>query len=427
MNQRRRRTAGARIVALVVIIVAVALALTVLVLRQVMLRDLDARIDRALVQETMELNEFIDSNDPEPDESQVGFARRMLTSYLETNVTDADESLIAVQNGEAFLQSRQAHADLTSIVSRFDGLLTPTFFDETSPAGSVRILVQPLTNGDDQIGLLVVSWFVDAEYRRVDSTIWEAAGVAFAALLISSGLAWFVVRRMMRPVGLLADMAHDITEHDLSQRLPVQGTDEIASLIESFNRMLDRLEQALDSQRQFLDDAGHELRTPLTVVRGHLELADEPEKLAACRELLVGEVDRMSRLVEDLILLAKAEEFDFLRLEPVDVDDFMRELMPRLERLGKHDWHLAAAPLGIVAADQERLTQAMLNLAANAARHSPESSRIAIGAAFENSSLSLWVRDNGEGIAQDDLRWCGDRDPGSVRRGRCPHQADGVE
>ena len=106
--------------------------------------------------------------------------------------------------------------------------------------------------------------------------------------------------------------------------------------------MLDRLEAAFVGQRQFLDDAGHELKTPLTVLRGHLELLDNgsPEEVAATRELLLDEIDRMSRLVGDLILLAKSDRPDFLRARPVDLTGLTTDLVAKARGLGARDWVL---------------------------------------------------------------------------------------
>ena len=109
------------------------------------------------------------------------------------------------------------------------------------------------------------------------------------------------------------------------------GNDDITALTRTVNGMLDRLESAFVGQRQFLDDAGHELKTPLTVLRGHLELLDvgSPEEVAETRELLLDEVDRMSRLVGDLILLAKSDRPDFVSPRPVDLRDSPSTCSPR--------------------------------------------------------------------------------------------------
>ena len=118
-----------------------------------------------------------------------------------------------------------------------------------------------------------------------------------------------------RPAAALGDTARSISETDLSRRIPVTGNDEIAELARTFNAMLDRLERAFATQRAFVSDASHELRTPITIVRGHLELlGDDPEERRETVALVTDELDRMSRFVDDLLLLARAEREDFLRV-----------------------------------------------------------------------------------------------------------------
>jgi two-component system OmpR family sensor kinase len=159
------------------------------------------------------------------------------------------------------------------------------------------------------------------------------------------------------------------------------------------------LESAIGNQRRFLDDASHELRTPITIMRGHLELAnDDPSQLLDSRDIVLAELDRMARIVDDLLVLARAEQIDFLRRQPIDTDAFLSSLLDRSRALSSHNWLLDELAVGVIDADADRLTQAMLNLAVNAARHTPIGGDIAIGGRFEGDDFALWVRDTGEGI-----------------------------
>jgi signal transduction histidine kinase len=167
--------------------------------------------------------------------------------------------------------------------------------------------------------------------------------------------------------------------------------------------MLDRLEQVVGTQRTFLDDAGHELRTPITIIRGHLELAgDDPERFAASRTVVMAELDRMSRIVGDLLTLAKAEQVDQLARRPVDVDELVTDLRDRMRHLGPQQIEVDALAAGVVQLDPDRITQAVLNLAANAVRHTPPDGTVAIGSRFTDDSFEIWVRDTGEGIDPSD-------------------------
>jgi hypothetical protein len=139
----------------------------------------------------------------------------------------------------------------------------------------------------------------------------------------------------------------------------VTGADDVTELTMTVNTMLDRLQWAFDTQQQFLDDAGHELRTPLTIVRGHLEVLDvgDPLEVSATRDIVLDELDRMARLVDDLVLLAQARRPDFVRFEPVDLDRLIREALDKAQALADRRWVLDAALPVVVAADAQRLTR----------------------------------------------------------------------
>jgi signal transduction histidine kinase len=249
----------------------------------------------------------------------------------------------------------------------------------------------------------VVANFVQGERDEIESAARVEAAVAGVVLVIAIGAAWVVAGRLLRPVRELTDSAQSITETDLSRRIPVEGDDEIAVLARTFNEMLDRLEGAFTAQRTFIDDAGHELRTPITIVRGHLELmGDDPEDRAQTLALVTDELDRMGRIVDDLLLLAKAEQPDFVQAEEVELSDLTTELLVKATALGDRDWRLDACGSGTMRADPQRLTQAVLNLARNAVEHTTAGAEIGLGSTRRNGEIRFWVRDTGPGIEPDE-------------------------
>jgi two-component system OmpR family sensor kinase len=223
-------------------------------------------------------------------------------------------------------------------------------------------------------------------------------------LLLASALAWVVAGRVLAPLRVLRDTAGSVGGGDFTRRISVEGNDELADLARTFNAMLDRLEAAIASQKAFISDAGHELRTPITIIRGHLDfLAEDPDERGETVELLKGELARMTRFVDDLLLLAKAERPDFLRLETVDLDLFTHEVFAKASALAPRDWRLERIGRGWVVADRQRLTQAVMNLSNNAANHTAEGDRILLGVNSVNGETRLWVRDSGPGI--DRAEW----------------------
>jgi signal transduction histidine kinase len=168
--------------------------------------------------------------------------------------------------------------------------------------------------------------------------------------------------------------------------------------------MLDRLETAFATQRQFVDDAGHELRTPITIVRGHLELLsdDDPEDRRETVELVTDELDRMSRMVNDLLLLAKAEQPDFLRPEPVEIEALTAELHAKLAAIAPRVWRVESIGKGVIVADRQRLTQAVVQLAENATKHTDTGAIVVLGTLVADGEARIWVRDTGAGIPPED-------------------------
>ena len=170
--------------------------------------------------------------------------------------------------------------------------------------------------------------------------------------------------------------------------------------------MLDRLQSAFATQEQFISDASHELRTPLTIIKGHLQVLDrqespDPAFVKQEHALVLDELDRMNRLVADLLTLARATRVDFLRKESIGLDAFLQSLAAQGPHIGERAWLLDRLPGGSLQADQDRLTQVFLNLMQNAVQHTQEGQVIALGGERTSAGVVLWVRDEGEGMSEE--------------------------
>jgi len=159
-------------------------------------------------------------------------------------------------------------------------------------------------------------------------------------------------------------------------------------------------ETAYEAQRRLLDDVRHELKTPITIVRGHLEVMDpsDPADAAAIRDLGMAELDRMTRLIGDIDLLA-AVETDKFTLTDVDLSVLTQRVGELVTVIPDHDWSIEQSADAVIRADADRLLQAWLQLADNAAKYTPAGSAIEIGSAVHAGGVQLWVRDHGPGIA----------------------------
>jgi signal transduction histidine kinase len=293
----------------------------------------------------------------------------------------------------------------------------------TPDGRTLRYVATPVqVSGDDRAGVFVAAVDLRAELAPLTDAFAGYALIAAGAWVLIAVVGWFVAGRLLRPIRSLTTAANRITASDLSERIQVVGNDDISQLTVTVNGMLDRLDGALTAQRQLLDDVGHELKTPLTIVRGHLELVDvhDPADVAASRDLAIDELDRMSGLVTDIAQLADTGRAGAIARRSGDVAALTDRIEAKATAIAERDWVVAARAEGTTELDPDRITQAMLQLAANAATHAggadaaaergpargaaPASARIEIGTAWEDVAherLRLWVRDFGSGIPHD--------------------------
>jgi signal transduction histidine kinase len=400
------RGARTRILAAFLVLLAFSTLLSVLAIRQVLFVRTGDRVDAALTQEVEEFRTLVRGRDPATGERFGTRLDLIFDTYLRRNVPGEGETLIAFVNGEVYKDEsggRGGGFPLGARLSEWARLTVPERGDVETPIGTVRYLAVPVRLEDEVRGVFVVAASLSTERDEVEDAVRLAAIVLVTVLLIASILAWVVAGRVLFPLRLLADTARSIGESDLSRRIPVSGRDEIADLSRTFNAMLDRLQAAFATQRAFVSDASHELRTPITIVRGHLELlGDDPEERRETIALVTDELDRMSRFVDDLLLLARSERDDFLRVGPLELGALTDELLDKATALGARDWRLEARGEAVLVADRQRLTQAVMGLAQNAVQHTGDGDPIWIGSAVERGEARLWVRDSGPGVAADD-------------------------
>jgi signal transduction histidine kinase len=402
--RRRLASARVRILAWVVLLLVVAGAAALLVQRRVLLGELHEEVDSALVQEVEEIRVLAAGRDPRTSELFNGNVTAIFDTFLRRNIPHEGETLLAIVSGRPYLETRGAYslgAD-EELVARWSGLTSTQRGKLSTPAGPVRYMAVPLASGSDTKGVFVVANFLETEYDEINRV--TQVVVYGTVLVLAIGIAWVLAGRVLAPVREVTETAKELTGTDLNRRIAVPDSeDEIAELARTFNLMLDRLEAAFRQQRDFLDDAGHELRTPITIIRGHLELEglDEAERRVT-RAVIRDELDRMARMVDDLLVLARAEQPDFLDRTAFDLDLLTGELFTKASALAERDWRLVSTGHGIVVADRHRLTQAMVNLLDNAARHSAPPAPIELGSEMRNGEVRLWVRDHGPGIRPGD-------------------------
>lgn len=416
-------SARARIVGWMLSVVTLALGLSIFAAWNVLLTRVDERIAAEFKHEYEELRGYAakrPTNDLED----------LLVGYLQVNVADRWEMFFTVVDGQPHHKGRaEAPAPLdedAALVARVAEAQRPETGEWPSKAGEVRYVSIPIQiKGDPRQGHFVIAIFYEHHRQEVVDAVRVLAFTSLAALAMAGAAGWFVAGRVLAPVRMVRQAAEHISDSsDLTRRLDVVGNDDVAALARTFNHMLDRLQRAFEVQREFVDDAGHELRTPITVIRGHLELmGDDPAEREETLALVTDELNRMNRIVDDLLTLAKSEQPGFLSLEEVELADLTVSVIAKARALGERDWRVDEVAEARIVADRQRLTQALMQLAANAVRHTQEGALVAAGSAVDGDSVRLWVRDGGPGVRPEDRERIFQR---FVRAGSRSHQGAGL-
>jgi signal transduction histidine kinase len=363
---RLRTTAGA------VVVVGLALLLggiaLVLVMRATLLEQVaDTARARA---------EAVDAADPRPVADDDGFVQ----------VIDADGAVVAAT-------ANVAGADAVGL----------------RPGETGRVDVVP---GEDMLAVAVAAGDRTVVAGQSADDVGEATavvtrllGIGLPVLLaVVAVTTWWTAGRALAPVEAVRAEVDEISAAELHRRVPAGGRDEISRLARTMNRMLDRLERAQTRQREFVSDASHELRSPVASIRQHAEVALAHPDRTTVPDLagtVLAEDLRVQRLVEDLLLLARADERSLrLASRPVDLDDLVLEEAARL-RAGSG---LTVVTTGVSAArvtgDAAALRRVLRNLGDNAARHA--TGVIALSAASRDGAVTVAVEDDGPGIAPAD-------------------------
>ncbi|WP_230593940.1 sensor histidine kinase [Rhodococcoides fascians] len=399
-----------KITAWIMLTTLLLLVVVLVTARNLLLRDVDVRANDDIVQEADEFRTFAaEGVDPTTTRPFVS-VERLLEVYLARQSPSLGEVMIGVVGNDVVGQPR---GDVPDALMQDPGLVRSSI-DSAQPAGVVETVSGQMRWGrvdvDDVAGTggtLFVAVFTKSGRDLVGRTMQTMALVGIVGLSLTAGVAYLVAGRILAPVRTVRTVAAEIGETDLTARVPVHGRDDIADLAETFNAMLDRLESAYTTQRQFVDDAGHELRTPITIVRGHLELmSDDPDERRKTLALVDSELGRMGRIVSDLLMLAKAEQPDFVVRKTVDVAQLVLDIESKVQTIGDRQWLLMEVAEGTCSLDAERVTQAMVQMAANAVGHTAVGSRIRLGSRFDGDGdgrvFSLWITDDGPGVRPED-------------------------
>ncbi len=274
----------------------------------------------------------------------------------------------------------------------------------------IRLLSYPIRHGDALVNIVRVGTSLRPGENMLSRLVFVLLIGAPLAVAVSIWGGWFLAGRALRPVDAMTLTARRITGGDLTQRIHTTSKDEIGRLASTFNDMISRLEISIRQTRQFSADASHELRTPLTIIKGEAELAlrkaRSPDVYREVLESNLEEIDRMSRIVDELLFLSRADLGEVtMASDPVPLDALVREIHSQAMVLGQErriETVLERVDPARVSGDEWRLRELLLNVVDNAVKYSPPGGVVHISLTTTRDRALVCVRDHGIGIAEED-------------------------
>lgn len=398
---RRRPTVRTRILATMLVATALGMTTAGLLSYQAQRAFVLEQVDAAL-RAQLELARAATSDE------DVADVRDGLERILSRTVAPQDGGSLGLVDGQA--------AYFSGIVEHFRPEQLPGFVEEAArdegtridtfdaESGAVRFLAVPVrVEGDPTDGVYVAAIDLGARLAGVDRSAALYAAVSAGVLLLTAVLGWFVAGRLLAPIRRLRDTAERISVNALGERIPVDGYDDVSRLTATVNLMLDRIGSGIEQQRGLLADLRHQLRAPLTLVRGHLELVDprDPADVDATRRVAIDEVDRMTRMIDDLARLVELG-LPAASRTVVDSATLVRDLHERVRGIAGHPWSVGRADAVPLSVDRDRILEAWLQLAQNAAQHSPAGAPIELSVVAAPDAVRLVVRDHGPGVPESE-------------------------
>ena len=275
----------------------------------------------------------------------------------------------------------------------------------------LRLYTAPLLIDDDVTGFIQVARST-ADNEQTLAHMQRLLLICDGLVVVTAAvIGWFLARTSLRPIERLSQAAHDIgVSGELDRRLaPAPRQDEVGRLVTTFNEMLDRLEAVFTAQRRFIADASHELRTPLTTIRGNVELLRRtrdlpPDEVEEALADIAGETQRMSRLVTELLQLARADAGQAFEREPVRLDEILRSVH-RQAQLHKPEVQveLAIATNAEVLGSADALQELFLILVDNGLKYTRPGGLVTLALERDGAGYAARVSDTGVGIDPEDL------------------------
>ena len=414
-GRRRRLSAVARVALAVTLVLAFGVGTLVALAYGIVTTRLQGDVDSALLREADAYAAAVgSSSEPAttPQTTLLDSSRSYLSARGKRPASYAPILLVKFSDGRVVSNSEvpieQASADRAVLDAKKP---TRQFNTLVYDGATYRTATVPVMDPNGAVVAVFQAALSVAPQEQIAQQVGYTLLLTGAAIvLLGAALSAFVARGALAPLHDVARTAEGIGQGSLSTRVDYLGpNDDVGRMVGAFNAMLGRLEAAFGEQRRFVADASHELRTPLTIVRGHLDVLmasaegtlsdDQLETL----DIVGDELARMSRLIEDLLRLARLETGRSREYGIVDLCSLAADALEKVSALGDRRYEFNGDSSGLVNGDVDQLEQAILNLLSNAVAHTGSGGLVSVTCSVMPTHVTLEIADDGPGIRREDL------------------------
>jgi len=410
-GRRVRLSASARVLFAMTGMLATAIALLVVISYVVTTRTLMSSLDETLLRESQAYSAAMQGA-PEGD-ALVDSTRSYLGGRTGGETGGLSPILLVRFNNGRVISNSETLIE-NAVGSPPTSTAEPTYATVTLDGESYRLLATPLLSLGEQVGLFEAALSMGPVQLTASGIATTLSAAGLIALAIMLPLAYLGTRRALSPLTRMAADAAVISHAKPGRRIEYDGPrDELGSLSESLNSMLVRLENSFDDQRRFVADASHELRTPVAVIRGNVELLRSDtasgEEAGESLAMIENEAVRMTRLLDEMLALARLEDPSRLQLQPLEVGTSVDEVVARARLLGDRRVVREGDCDVWVSGDPDLLDQALMNLLKNAIAHTHAGGLIVVECEAHPATVRISVTDDGPGIPEADISRVFDR------------------
>jgi len=416
VSGRRGLSAAGRVAAAVLGVLAVGVVLVSTIAYTMVRNTTVADLDANLLREVQAYSAAITPASSEDQRSLTDASRSYLAGRTSTSGGIQPILLVRMRDGKVLSNSEILLENAPENETLLNAIIATKGFAEISYDGiAYRAATVPVTNSSGVTMAVFQAAAPTTGLASINQDLITALAIAcIAAIMLGTGLSFWVARRALRPLRDMASAASRVTHESLGERIEYSGpSDELGQLADALDSMLDRLEISFGEQRRFVADASHELRTPVAVIRGNIDMLRQPWSDAEEREeslrIMDDEIGRMQRLLDDMLSLARSDGTARRPFQALEMSSLLTEVAIKTRSLGDRRVSVSCPDDLWVLGDPDMLEQAFLNVVRNAVEHTEDGGSIRLECAMREEAAEILISDDGPGLKPEDLERVFDR------------------